>query len=268
MKIIGISGKIGCGKSTVARRVAERLGWRVTSFGARLKDEVAELFRFPREWCDTIEGKDRVVDMGEADICSVARIVVHGKDGKVPQGMTVRELLQVWGTEVRRARDPDYWVKAMEDFLGRNHGGWVIDDVRFPNEAKYIRDLDGLLARLDPYQGWELGPHAGHVSETALDEYERFDLRLAPALGDLTSAVERVVELAAIRLGNIKLGVEFNRDQVRHLLACFGEQSPDEVPETWTVREFDEGHAGPGLYAYLTDYPNEGAEFLGTGEEG
>jgi len=195
MLVIGISGKIGCGKSTVARRVAERLGWRVTSFGARLKDEVSELFGFPREWCDTAEGKDRMVNLFDPSACSHAQSKILLMTAKW-RGITVRELLQLWGTEVRRAYEPDYWVNRMEDFLGRNLGGWVIDDVRFPNEAKYIRDLDGLLVRLEPYPGWEPGPHAVHVSETALDEYERFDLRLAPAKGELHRAVRRAALLA------------------------------------------------------------------------
>jgi hypothetical protein len=28
----------------------------------------------------------------------------------------------------------------------------------------------------------------------------------------------------------------------------------------------DEGHSGPGWYAYYTEYPDEGSVFLGTGE--
>lgn len=59
-----------------------------------------------------------------------------------------RWILQMYGTEYRRAQDPLYWVKrglkVAHEALG---GGWVdivvITDVRFRNEAEHIQDDGG-----------------------------------------------------------------------------------------------------------------------------
>lgn len=194
MNLIGISGKIGCGKSTLAHLVAQRLGWAVTSFGARLKDEVAQLFGFSRSSCDTPEGKDRIVDLIESPWA--AATLAMTRDSRAT--MSVRELLQVWGTDVRRAQDPDYWVRSMRGFLESEGGGWVLDDLRFPNEAALVREQGLLLVRLEPYPGWEPGPHAGHLSETALDDFQGWDLILSPLKGELDRAADLVAMSTAL----------------------------------------------------------------------
>ena len=181
--LIGISGKIGCGKSTLSSMLAERLGWRVMSFGGLLKDEVASVFQFPREWCDTPEGKRRKVQV-PPDLHRTG----------APGSATVRQLLQYWGTDVCRAKDPDYWTRLLAERLELGSAlcakvghpsGSIVDDVRFPNEARMILGRGGILIRLDPYPGWEAGPGAEHASETALDEWGQWTVRLAPMLGEL-----------------------------------------------------------------------------------
>lgn len=175
--ILGISGKIGTGKSTLADCLVKKAiidnnrHYVRTSFGNLLKCEVSEKFNIPLHLCFTQEGKKTLITHPE-----------------LPGGkMVLREILQWWGTDIRRAEDPDYWVKKMDGIIGKNSPStlFFIDDVRFPNEAELTR-VDNLLARLEPYPGWEPGPYANHESEVALDDYDKFSYIFSPAFNELS----------------------------------------------------------------------------------
>lgn len=65
-----------------------------------------------------------------------------------PYPVEIRKLLQWWGTEYRRAEDPDYWSKkgiaeAVRLDAGKHIQLVVITDVRFANEALAIQDAGG-----------------------------------------------------------------------------------------------------------------------------
>ena len=65
-----------------------------------------------------------------------------------------RPLLQVWGTDFRRAQDPDYWVRALEARIDRSFAEdrtrtLVVDDARFPNEFELLRSRGFKFVRLE-----------------------------------------------------------------------------------------------------------------------
>ncbi len=61
-----------------------------------------------------------------------------------PYTPRIRAILQQHGTEYRRAQDPDYWVKAWQRVIAPlSHV--IATDVRFPNEAKAILEMGGVL---------------------------------------------------------------------------------------------------------------------------
>lgn len=187
--VIGLSGKIGCGKTTVSELLCQllqtRLGMVVarTSFGGILKEAVAHLFGFPVEWCYCIEGKDQYVKLNrdfyvlkedtkwfKDDFCFTKQIAI------VPhvKGLTVRNLLQWWGTEVARRHNPDYWADLWLYKVRSSpiYNIILVDDVRFPNEVETIRNKVGIggVYRIAPYVGWD--KHCEHESETALDDWD------------------------------------------------------------------------------------------------
>jgi|GEM_PF-2254359 len=168
--IIGISGKIGTGKSTVSfllRQGGAVQAWR--DFGDEVKQEVSQLFQFDLDLCYSEEGKDTTI--------------IHPD---LPGGaMPIRRILQWWGTDVRRAQDPMYWVKRLNEWLVANSpDSLVIGDVRFQSEAKFIRSFGGSLFRIHPYWGWKSKPEiARHVSETDLDAWADWDQELSPQYG-------------------------------------------------------------------------------------
>lgn len=107
----------------------------------------------------------------------------------VEENLTPRKILQLLGTEGgRNIIHPNIWCTAtMVDykqsryFVGEQEHAyqtediwpnWIITDVRFPNEAKAVKDAGGILIRVNR-------PNAksgdSHPSETALDDYDGWD---------------------------------------------------------------------------------------------
>jgi hypothetical protein len=180
MKIIALSGKRGVGKSTLANLICQRVPGAVRmSFAGPLYEEVAALLGIPVESTRAPFFKGSFFRIGN-------------------RGLAGREVLQWWGTDIRRAADPDYLVKRMAAALGRCAAPLVvIDDVRFRDEADFVEEQGGRLYRLDPFPGWRPDACANHPSETGLDLYNGFAARFAPDFGGLPGLADQVVSLLA-----------------------------------------------------------------------
>ncbi len=177
--IIGISAKIGCGKTTLTNMFLKKYPKYIKkSFANILKEECAYRYDYSGEWNYTEDGK--------------AQIVNHKKLPR--ENMTVRDILQWHGTDFRRKQDPDYWMKRM-DLLFLYPLFIIIDDCRFKNEADFVKKRSGRMIRINPYREWIPGKYAKHKSETDLDEYKRFDLILTPKFGKLKSCLSLIEKL-------------------------------------------------------------------------
>ena len=63
---------------------------------------------------------------------------------KKPTSYAVRRLLQFWGTDFRRAEDPDYWVKRGLEAADASYADFVVfSDTRFPNEVDAVLERGG-----------------------------------------------------------------------------------------------------------------------------
>lgn len=155
-KLIGISGKIGSGKTTLAFNL--RGLYEKRSFAENVRKVVNIATGIPVENMRSGDDKD-----------------VYLKDWN----MTVGELLQSWGTKGRDI-NPNAWVNSVFSTFDEN-SRWVIDDVRYPNEADRIRGMGGLLIRLEGDPGCvrqNSKRDLNHESETALDDYPFFDVMI------------------------------------------------------------------------------------------
>ena len=100
-------------------------------------------------------------------------------------------ILQWYGTEIARKQDPDTWVKALDARIKKEIPEVaVITDVRFSNEAEYIKKAAGYLVKVvrlnsDGTQWIDPGRDAKHPSETALNDYQGWDFELEVQDGDL-----------------------------------------------------------------------------------
>jgi len=87
--------------------------------------------------------------------------VPNGKTGP----MTVREVMQVFGTDImRKCFDYDIWARVPFRMGGTDFV--IVDDCRFPNEADIALANKAILIRIE-----REAPEDGHESEKALDYY-------------------------------------------------------------------------------------------------
>jgi hypothetical protein len=154
MKIIGLTGKAGSGKDSVADVLTGTFGFTRESFASDLKQAVLDL--------------DPYVT---ADLERLSEIVnLVGMDEAKRTYPEVRRLLQVFGTEVIRARDEDFWVNSLQGrVMQSNARHFVITDVRFDNEAAWIRRSHGRVYEILRPGHEDAGAANGHASESGLD---------------------------------------------------------------------------------------------------
>lgn len=137
--IIGITGKAGSGKTTLAKMLA------------------AEYERYKTHYC-VMTGFARELKI------IAKRIGWNGiKDDKG------RRFLQELGI-VGRNYDPDCWVNIMMHNFGEmiRMGMVIVDDVRFDNEAQAIIDRGGIVIETYGRES-DLGANAGHESEKGIN---------------------------------------------------------------------------------------------------
>ena len=109
-------------------------------------------------------------------------------DPRAPHGKHAK-LLQWWGTEFRRSKDPDYWVKQFKAAVNPKADIVMTTDMRFLNEAHAVRDLGGYTIQVNrlnhdgtPFVDPSRDPN--HTSEIDLDSYN-YDYKITVKTGDL-----------------------------------------------------------------------------------
>jgi hypothetical protein len=191
MLLIGLGHKARQGKSTAALAMLEAtpLGdSRLFSFADALRAEVSKAARQSHGYRNLIEG------FQEAGLMPGW---VRVEEPLVKQ----RTLLQWWGTDYRRAADPDYWVKRLFSDIGKSSPEVaIVTDVRFPNEADAIKAKGGVLVRVVRQSEPDVQVN-GHPSENALDGYDGWDYVLtASSAADLkTKAANLYKKIARLR---------------------------------------------------------------------
>ncbi|KAG5183115.1 hypothetical protein JKP88DRAFT_273090 [Tribonema minus] len=146
MRVLGLVGTRGAGKDTFA----DALGFPAFAFAQPIKDACEAIF---------MAGAEAFED----------RVIKETVDER--WGVSPREMLQILGTEcVRGHFGEDHWIRHMEMQLQRCESeSVVITDVRFPDEAAFVRRLGGRLVRIVRPT---LRTDDAHVSETGIGGIE------------------------------------------------------------------------------------------------
>ena len=166
--VIGISGKIKSGKSRVAKTLSKMLKEegkqvKIKSFAQPLYEVVSRLY-------------DTDIKTIKKDKQENLPIYIHTRTTN--SGMVTtnyRNILQIIGNTARDYGDSDIWVNALFGYENKkidNDDCWIIDDMRYLNEAQRIRDLNGILIRVEK----DLHQPNEHIAENSLDTWGDWDL--------------------------------------------------------------------------------------------
>ena len=163
--LIALCGLAGAGKDSVADVLVRHAGFARLAFADALRSEVAAAFSLrphaaamaarPVVLSDRAlkELPQKTLALVYCDEYAFIDAVAPVLGGYSVQLMhaerTPRQILQLWGTEYRRAQDPRYWIdKALLALGGIQRAGIeriVITDCRFENEAALVRRQGGTL---------------------------------------------------------------------------------------------------------------------------
>ena len=157
MKLIGIAGRAGHGKDTVASLI----GLPRVAFADALKQDAF--------WT--------LITAPESPFLAIFESLNPQPDplgfiNNLKHMPTIRAFLQNYG-QAMRAAQPDYWVSRLMRGLDPVAFGYAITDVRYVNEATAIKARGGIIVRVHRHlfdNGLSAEAQA-HPSETELDDY-------------------------------------------------------------------------------------------------
>lgn len=171
-RIIGITGKIGAGKTTAADHLAVAHGFREVTFKATMVEHLCKIFGVSSE------------------------MFTNSKHKETPQkklyGHTPRYIMQKFGTDFcREMISQDIWLLPVERrmyYLIEKEDAEciVVSDVRFDNEAEFIRNRGGEIWQIErrhydfasdtfeeeeaPSHSSELGILSGFIDHTIINK--------------------------------------------------------------------------------------------------
>lgn len=152
--LIGLAGRARTGKTTAANHLANVHGFQTYAFADPLRDGLMNILNLSP--CD-FDGdrKERPIEW---------------------LGRSPRELMQSLGTDWGRDQvHPDLWLLLAEqnlEFLGQtneNATGFVISDLRFENEAEFIRQRGGMVIHVLRPDAAEVNPHLSEAGVSIHD---------------------------------------------------------------------------------------------------
>ena len=165
MKNIGLLGRAESGKTTVAKYLVEHHGFTRMAFADPLKEMLIQAGLCTREEC------------------------------YVAKTERSRELLQKVGTEIfRKQVHTDFWVQQIAKRVKESSACRIVfDDLRFPNEARWIRSYPGSkIVKLERIGHVDAVSGMTHESESLVD----------------TIAADHVITVASGDIDGILMSIE------------------------------------------------------------
>lgn len=183
MEAIGLLGAKGSGKDTLAAYLTDEYGYIRTSFAEELYRQVAATYDITVEQLGRRDTKETALPFLALRHCQDIRFVevalqsltrsaalrtaarAYAATGNMPAHAPARRVkallnacrsprwvMQLWGTEYRRKSKygvDSYWLDLVAAVIaGSPQKRFVITDVRFINEAKFVEKLGGSLIRI------------------------------------------------------------------------------------------------------------------------
>lgn len=173
MVLIGLVGKKQVGKDTVARWLVDQHQFSQYAFATPIKAACKILFLLSDEQLHAS----------------------HHKEVVVPSwGLSPRQMFQLLGTDmIRKHYRDDFWIHHFRLWYETHSmGDVVVSDVRFQNEADTIKDLGGILIKIE-----RRTRHIDHhASEQQIITGCDYVIENNGPVADLFESVERIIESA------------------------------------------------------------------------
>lgn len=172
MRLIGLTGRAGVGKDTVADYLENNHGFTKMSFATPLKRALASMLGVSMAMFENRKWKET----------------------ELPDlGISPRRLMQFMGTQGGRACSPELWTRMAEREIVQNYledAFIVFADVRFDNEAEWIRKAGGKVVEIQR----DVAAIASHQSEDGVrPDLVNYTLKNNQGIADIAWKVNGIV---------------------------------------------------------------------------
>lgn len=174
-QLIGITGRARAGKDSFAAALTQQ-GFQRVAFADALKIATAVIANEPSHlFFDEVTKEYHTEALG----------------------MTRRKALQAVGKAVRDNLGEQVWVnRALSDWKARGKPMTVVTDVRYPNEARAIRELGGTIIRINRKGSGLAGELGQHESEqTLVEELVDIEVFNNGTVGDLHAEARKILSI-------------------------------------------------------------------------
>ena len=164
--IVGVAGKIDSGKSLVCsilRNLADQYGKRV-----EIKSFAQPIYKI-------------VSDLTDLSVEEIKRRKKNHVPVQIKDNVTnYRSIMQTIGNGLREYAYDDIWIdsllgvgdqKAIRELTWKSDW-WIIEDLRYVNEAQRIKSLSGYVFRVDR----DKSEDNSHIAENSLEYWSEWDL--------------------------------------------------------------------------------------------
>ena len=178
--VVSFSGRKSSGKSECANYLQKK-GFIILNFADALKEVISKVLNITMYDLEIYKNNSNIVftlnndqynqlsiklDIPYEDIYNV--ISQYENPNHISGTYTIRELLQIIGTDLIRKKNPDWHVQKLKQKIDLSSGNnYCIADTRFLNEKNFIESINGILFFIiRPDKNVDV---SNHISETQLN---------------------------------------------------------------------------------------------------
>lgn len=201
-RIISFSGRKGSGKTELAD-VCSKYSYQVIYFADNLKDIICKCLDISRDTLEKLKDKEMTFDLSNKTEYIAKELQIDTKDiGDLSSFKSIREILQILGTDIIRRYNPNWHVNKTMMHLEKNKDKkFCIGDCRFLNEKKMIENLGGECWFIIRPNQLNI---SNHISETQLN-WSFFNDKIIMNTMDKKDLIQKWVDYLQKRNSGLKI---------------------------------------------------------------
>ena len=177
MSLVVFAGRKGSGKSELSKFLINNYDFKKISFADPLKRILSELYNWDLKDLYSQEGKEKELSSPvkwDEEACNHLNKILKSNfpyNNKNIEFKTRRQALQYIGTDFLRNIDENFHCKQMTEFLSKNNGKFVIDDLRFKNELDVIKNFPNIAVFIVRPSNFDYSNHESEIDLT-VDQFD------------------------------------------------------------------------------------------------